>query len=187
MATFTVGSVNPNLPPGALIAPDQFIDFTHGRDSTFFDGGVEGVAHTEITFPYCPALRDRLLTLAPKHKMAVHPRATYCCFNGPRLETAAEIKMVAVLGGDIVGMTGCPEVQLARELGMHYAAVAVSINWAAGIQGAIKMERQLLDESRRSLLNLCVETLRGNLAEACTCESSVMMKHPPEENDEPVQ
>lgn len=179
MATFAVGSLKLSLPPGSMVALDQFIDFTHGRQGTFFDGGCYGLAHTDVTYPYCPVLRERLLSLAADRRLAIQPRGTYVAFNGPRLETAAEIRMCARLGGDVVGMTGVPEAQLARELGMHYAAVATSINYAAGLKGPTMIDKSGLDENRALLLSLFVETLRSPFQMSCQCAESVRMKHPP--------
>jgi len=179
LATFAVGSLQPTIPPGSLVAVDQFIDFTHGRVGTFYDGGESGLVHTDMTEPYCSALRERLLALADQRGLQIRPTGTYMCFNGPRFETAAEIRMYAQLGGDVVGMTGAPEVQLARELRMHYAAVAISINWAAGLKGPIKIEKSGMEQTREKLLHLLVEVLRAPLVASCHCETALMIQHPP--------
>lgn len=180
LAAFAVGSINPNIPPGGLVVLDDFLDFSSGRPLSFFDGGDSGVAHTEMSQPYCPALRAQLLNLAPEFDLKLHPRSVYVCTNGPRFETPAEIRMHGKLGGDVVGMTGVPEVTLARELNMHYAAVALSINWAAGVKpGAIEIVREGIAELRAKLLSLFIETLQKPLALDCNCQTSVMMMHPP--------
>lgn len=181
LATFAVGSLQPTIPPRSLVALDQFIDFTHGRETTFFDGGSSGLAHVDVTEPYCPGLRERVLALAAERGLEIRPKGTYVCVNGPRFETAAEIRMYAQLGGDVAGMTGVPEVSLARELGIHYAAVALSINWAAGLKGPVEIVRSGLDEIRAALLSLFVEALRSPSLGPCNCESAVLMVHPPEE------
>jgi len=183
LATFAVGSLQPAIPPRSLVALDQFIDFTQGREATFFDGGRSGLAHTEMTEPYCPGLRERVLALAAERGLEIRPKGTYVCFNGPRFETAAEIRMFAQLGGDVIGMTGVPEVSLARELGIHYAAVALSINWAAGLKGPVEIVRSGLDKIRAALLSLFVDALRAPALAPCNCESAVMMMHPPAETD----
>ncbi|MDH5443109.1 MAG: S-methyl-5'-thioadenosine phosphorylase [Hadesarchaea archaeon] len=132
-ATTACGSLNPKMRPGELVLLYQFIDFTKRRAQTFYEGGEKGVAHIDVTEPYCSELRDVLLKTARGLKLNLHPRATYGCTEGPRFETAAEIKALRRLGCDLVGMTNVPECVLARELEICYAAVGVVTNFAAGI------------------------------------------------------
>jgi 5'-methylthioadenosine phosphorylase len=175
LATNAVGSINTEMPPRGLVVLDDFLDFSSGREATFFDGGQAGVTHIQVNNPYCPALRQRLLELAPEFDLEMQPRGIYVCTNGPRFETPAEIRMYAKLGGDVVGMTGVPEVTLARELKICYAAVALSINWAAGIQGeSIKIVRDGLAEVRSKLLALFIKTLQTPGRGDCPCQRSVM-------------
>jgi 5'-methylthioadenosine phosphorylase len=133
LATTASGSLNPRMKPGELVLLDQFVDFTKRRPMTFYEGGKGGVVHVDVTNPYCPELRDTLIRTAKKLRFKLHPRATYCCSEGPRFETAAEIKVMRHLGCDLVGMTNVPECVLARELEICYAAIAVVTNFAAGI------------------------------------------------------
>jgi 5'-methylthioadenosine phosphorylase len=119
--------------PGELVLLDQFIDFTKRRSMTFYEGGKGKVVHVDVTQPYCPELRGILSRMSRGLKLKLHPRATYGCTEGPRFETAAEIKALRKLGCDLVGMTNVPECVLARELELCYAAVAVVSNFAAGI------------------------------------------------------
>ncbi|MBX6378218.1 MAG: S-methyl-5'-thioadenosine phosphorylase, partial [Clostridia bacterium] len=133
LATAAVGSLRPALAPGDVVVCDQFLDFTRGRPSTFFEGGERGVAHVDVTEPYCPVLRAVLVEAAEAEGVRVHGSGTYVCTEGPRFETAAEIRLFASLGGDVVGMTGVPEVVLARELALCYATVAAVTNLAAGL------------------------------------------------------
>lgn len=183
LATLAVGSISPHLPPGSLIAVDQFIDFTQNREGTFFNGGKEGFAHTLMSYPYCPALRQRLVEVGSALGINIIPRGTYVCTNGPRLETAAEIRMFAILGGDVVGMTGVPEASLARELGLHYAALAFSINWAAGIEEGkeITFVDEGLDNLKQKILNVFTQVLRNPNFSPCQCESARLIFHPPEQ------
>lgn len=128
----SVGGIRADLRPGALVAPDQLIDYTHGRRSTFFEGPDQPVTHIDFTEPYCPRLRAAVMEAA---RLAGHPLldgGTYAVTQGPRLETAAEIDRLERDGADMVGMTGMPEAVLARELGLSYAAIAVVVNAAAG-------------------------------------------------------
>ncbi len=135
-ATTACGSLNPRMRPGELALLYQFIDFTKRRPQTFYEGGKGGVVHIDVAEPYCLELRDTLRKTAKGLKLKLHLRATYGCTEGPRFETAAEIKALRRLGCDLVGMTNVPECVLARELEICYAAVAVVTNFAAGISKA---------------------------------------------------
>jgi 5'-methylthioadenosine phosphorylase len=128
----SVGGIRADLAPGNLAVPSQVIDYTHGRESTFFDGEDGFVRHIDFTHPYCPILRGKLLEACQRAGTPVIDGGVYAVTQGPRLETAAEIERLGRDGADMVGMTGMPEAVLARELGMSYAALAVVANWAAG-------------------------------------------------------
>lgn len=132
-ATTSCGSANLRMRPGELVLLTQFIDFTKRRPQTFYEGGKGGVAHIDVAEPYCPELREVLIKTARKLGPKVHPRAVYACTEGPRFETAAEVKGLRMLGSDVVGMTNVPECILARELEMCYVAVGLITNFAAGI------------------------------------------------------
>lgn len=133
LATAAVGSLNLDMKPGELVFCDQFLDFTKSRIQTFYDGGPEGVVHMDMTEPYCPELRASLKQAAESLKLTVHSLGTYVATEGPRFETPAEIRMFRHLGGDLVGMTGVPEVVLAREAEICYANICMVTNYAAGI------------------------------------------------------
>lgn len=128
----TVGGIHPDLIPGTLVIPDQIIDYTHGRDTTFFVGGDKAVVHLDFTFPYCPLMRAALNAAARTSGISLRDGGVYGAVQGPRLETAAEINRLERDGADMVGMTGMPEAYLARELELSYAAVGVVVNYAAG-------------------------------------------------------
>ena len=169
VATFAVGGIASDIPPGAAVAIDQVIDLTSGREHTFFDGGEMGLHHAPFTEPICSALREAIVNKAPAFDLPIRPAGTYICFNGPRFETAAEIRMSALLGADVVGMTAMPEAALARELGIHYAGIAVSVNWAAGVRGALALDFGALDGMRGKLLPLILDVLRTTDPQDCTC------------------
>jgi 5'-methylthioinosine phosphorylase len=133
VAIATVGGIRPDLVAGKLLLPNQIIDYTWGRESTFFEGADQPVNHIDFTHPYDEALRLRLTKAAADAQQALHLNGTYGCTQGPRLETAAEIQRMARDGCDIVGMTGMPEAALARELNLSYAAIGVVANAAAGV------------------------------------------------------
>ena len=121
---------------GALVVPDQIVDYTHGRDRTYFDGGEDPVRHVDFTYPYDAALREALLGGAREiDGLVVVDGGCYGAMEGPRLETAAEIRRLARDGCTVVGMTGMPEASLARELELAYASLAVVVNPAAGTGG----------------------------------------------------
>jgi 5'-methylthioadenosine phosphorylase len=140
----TVGGVRDDLGPGTLVVPDQIIDYTHSRKSTFFEGAEARVTHIDFTLPYSARLRALLLDSARAIGEPIVDGATYACNQGPRLETAAEIERIARDGGDLVGMTGMPEAALAREAGLDYAALGVVVNHAAG-RGDSRHEIKLED------------------------------------------
>lgn len=133
VAVATVGGILEDFEPGTLVVPDQIIDYTHGRAATFFDGVDQPLDHVDFTWPFCDTLRGRLLRAGMDAGERLHDGAVYGATQGPRLETAAEIRRMARDGADVVGMTGMPEAVLARELGLSYAMLAVVVNAAAGV------------------------------------------------------
>jgi 5'-methylthioinosine phosphorylase len=134
LAVAAVGSIRENLAPGSLVVPDQIIDYTHGRKNTFYDEVGQPVHHADFTYPYDTSLTAVLQQSAKKLDMPVSFGGVYGCTQGPRFETAAEIKRMRNDGCDLVGMTGMPEAALARELGIAYCSLAVVSNYAAGIK-----------------------------------------------------
>ena len=140
----SVGGIRADLGPGTLAIPDQIIDYTHGRCSTYFTRGRGPVTHIDFTRPYCEDLRQRLLKAARAAGEALVAEGTYGATQGPRLETAAEIGRLERDGADFVGMTGMPEAALAREIGLCYGAIAIVVNYAAG-RGASEHEVRLED------------------------------------------
>jgi len=128
----TVGGIRSDFGPGTLVLPDQIIDYTHGRRGTFFEGPDQQVTHIDFTWPYDDGVRSRLAQAASSLGEPIALAGTYGCTQGPRLETAAEIRRLERDGCDLVGMTGMPEAALARELEVPYAALAVVANHAAG-------------------------------------------------------
>jgi 5'-deoxy-5'-methylthioadenosine phosphorylase len=135
----SVGGIRADLTPGTIAIPDQIIDYTHGRKSTFFDGPEKPVTHIDFTWPYCEELRQRFIDAAQNAGQKVLAGGVYGATQGPRLESAAEISRLERDGADMVGMTGMPEAALAKELGLCYATIAVVTNHAAG-KGSSKRE-----------------------------------------------
>ena len=128
----SVGGIRKDLQPGALLLPDQIIDYTWGRGSTFFEGADAPVTHVDFTQPYSESIRGRIREAARRCGERLIEGGVYAATQGPRLETAAEINRMERDGADVVGMTGMPEAVLARELDLDYATIAVVANYAAG-------------------------------------------------------
>ena len=154
LATAAVGSLNLDMGPGKIVLVDQFLDFTKFRPTTFFAGGEQGVLHVDVTNPYCPDRCQHLKKVADGLGIDVHSKGTYVCTEGPRYETAAEIRMYQQLGGDVVGMTSVPECVLAREAGLCYATLAVVTNYAAGISQQPLSHKEVVEVMGRSQAEL---------------------------------
>ena len=139
VAINAVGAIHGDFLPGSVAVPDQLIDYSYSRDVSFFDGKLKIVHHIDFTNPYSEPIRQRILeamesvNFHSKTDFKVMAGGTYACTQGPRLETAAEVRRLAQDGCDMVGMTGMPEASLARELEIEYASLALSVNWAAGL------------------------------------------------------
>jgi 5'-methylthioinosine phosphorylase len=127
-----VGGIRDDMGPRVLAVPDQIIDYTHGRYTSFCDVDGAKVEHVDFSHPYTAGLRQRILAAGRTAGVALVDGGCYGATQGPRLETVAEIARLRRDGNDLVGMTGMPEAVLARELGMQYACIALVANWAAG-------------------------------------------------------
>jgi 5'-methylthioadenosine phosphorylase len=139
-----VGGIRSDMQPGVLALPDQLIDYTHGREGTFYTQEDRGVGHIDFTWPYSRVLRQACLLAAQSAAVEIIDGGVYAATQGPRLETAAEINRLERDGAAVVGMTGMPETVLAREIGVDYAVIAVVANHAAGRAGsaeAISMQQ----------------------------------------------
>lgn len=132
-----VGGIAPSMGPGAIVLPDQIIDYTWGREHTYFDGGEAGLKHIDFSRPLDDALRQRMIESAEVLGLDVVPRGCYAVTQGPRLETAAEVQRLKQDGNDLIGMTLMPEVALARELDMRCVNISVVANWAAGLEAEV--------------------------------------------------
>ena len=179
MAICAVGSMNDAYEPGDIVVINDFMDFTKNRIQTFFDGDTERVAHVEMTDPYCNRLRGMLVHGFEAHALNCKGNAVYVCTEGPRFETAAEIRMYRQLGGDVVGMTNIPESVLAKELGICYAAVGVITNWCTGIEGKAIAGHQItasMNQNKEKLTRLFLELLsRTETAQSCKCQQSLII------------
>jgi 5'-deoxy-5'-methylthioadenosine phosphorylase len=127
-----VGAIAGWFAPGLVAVPVDLIDYTWGREHSYSDGAGAPLQHIEFTSPYSATLRQALLEAAQAAKVDAHDGGVLAVTQGPRLESAAEVRRLQRDGNDMIGMTGMPEAALARELGLDYASLAVSVNWAAG-------------------------------------------------------
>jgi len=133
ISTSAVGSLRLDFKPGMFGTCYQFIDFTKSRNSTYFDSFKGGAGHTDMTEPYSNKLNNLIEKSFIKNRIDYIKDLTMIVTEGPRFETKAEIKAYSILGGEIVGMTGYPEVALAKELKLGYSSIAICTNYAAGI------------------------------------------------------
>ncbi len=172
-----VGGIKKGFKPGDIVISDQVLDMTKTRQSTFYDG-KEGVVHIDFTEPYCPELRSIILKAGKKCRVALKNGGTYVAVEGPRLESAAEIKSFSILGGDMVGMTGMPEVSLAREVEICYAGLSVVANYAAGISKRKLTVAEVMDamKSTTDKLKRLLQTTFSLVQEERTCECRDALK-----------
>lgn len=172
LATQAVGSMNLAMAPGHFVLLSQFIDWTKGRASTFFDGDDGVVRHVDVTNPYCPRMTGDLLRAGAFLAGQLHGGGVYACTEGPRFETAAEVRALRLLGADVVGMTNVPEVVLAREAGLCYAAICIVCNWGAGMTEYPLTHEEVLgimDEQTVNIRQLIENFLSMTHEETCGC------------------
>ncbi len=164
-ATNAMGSMNEKVPPGSLVIPDQILDFTHGRKSTFFDDPdfkietikgrtLQGVIHTDVSHPFDEIAAENIWSICKGMELDAIKSGTVVTVNGPRYETPAEIKAYRILGADYAGMTSSPEAFLAKEIDIPYATLVVVTNYAAGMQSSVShTEVEELFNQRISLIH----------------------------------
>lgn len=156
IAIAACGAMDAAFVPTSLAIPDQIIDYTWGRKHTFFEDGLEEVTHIDFTHPYDESLRQHLIQACKNAGVHFSDFGCYAAAQGPRLETAAEIRRMERDGCTMVGMTGMPEAALAKEAGLAYACCAVSVNWAAG-----KTEEEITMEEIVRCLGEGMGNIRG--------------------------
>ena len=127
LASTAIGSLKVEIEPGHLVFPNQFIDFTKHRNSTFFD--EKQVIHTPMADPFCPQLLELLEDTAEDLKIPYHTNKTVITIEGPRFSTRAESFMFKSWQADIINMSSYPEVALAREQNIHYASLAMATDY----------------------------------------------------------
>ncbi|WP_417662690.1 S-methyl-5'-thioinosine phosphorylase [Pseudomonas sp.] len=149
LAVNAVGGIHMAMGTGHFCVPHQVIDYTSGREHTYFAGELDHVTHVDFSHPYDEALRSKLCTALTAEHCAFSSHGVYGATQGPRLETVAEIARMERDGCDIVGMTGMPEAVLARELALPYACLSLVVNPAAGKSNELitmaQIEQALVD------------------------------------------
>jgi 5'-methylthioinosine phosphorylase len=169
----TVGSMKKKIRPGDLVIPHDFVDATKSRPQTFFD---DRRVHVDMTEPFCSSLRDALISACEKTKeITVHRNGVYLVTEGPRLETAAEIKLYSMVA-DVVGMTLVPEVVLAREKGVCFVSLCLVCNMAAGLQDRLTAEEiASVYKKKEPMLSRIVRSAITSLDEhqSCQCPGDV--------------
>ena len=172
----TVGSLREEIAPGHLVIPDQFIDRTTQRASTFFGKGI--VAHVSFADPFCSGLSETLAKAAADERAKVHPRGTYLCMEGPQFSTRAESNLYRSWGADVIGMTNLQEAKLAREAEICFGTLALATdydcwNQATGdvaiehVLAVLKENVALAQKTIRRVLRLLSES------RLCSCASSL--------------
>jgi 5'-methylthioadenosine phosphorylase len=139
---------------GHFVVCDQLMDFTKARISTFYDNPIRGVAHADFTNPYCETLRQKAIAILKKTDITFHEKGCYVCTDGPRFETAAEVRAYAMLGGDVIGMTNAQEAALAREAELCYTNVAIVTNMGAGISPTPLSHKEVVEAMAQSIKNM---------------------------------
>ncbi len=159
VAVAAVGGIHKNISPTRIVIPDQIIDYTYGREHTYFERDLSQVKHIDFTYPYDQALREKLIQASDLADVDAYKQGVYGATQGPRLESAAEVNKLERDGCDVVGMTGMPEAALARELNIAYAHCAICVNWAAG-----RSDQLITLDSIRECTEAGMEKVRSLLA-----------------------
>ena len=158
-----VGSLKEEIIPGHMVFPDQFIDLTRHRTSTFFGNGV--VAHVQFGDPVCSKLCEKLVQAAQAVGATIHLGGTYICMEGPAFSSRAESLLYRSWGADVIGMTNAQEAKLAREAEMAFASIALATDYdcwhisesEVNVEDIIKVMHENVETARR----IIVETLRN--------------------------
>ena len=178
-ATTAVGSLNPEMKAVHFVVCSNVLDFTKTRINTFYDTPERGVVHVDFSYPYCPAVRVRVIRCLEKLGIPFHKEGVYVATEGPRFESAAEIKAYAMLGGDLVGMTNMPECILAREAEMCYSTCSIVTNMAAGISPTPLSHMEVVEAMGKSINNmnkLIAAFINDNEPVAATCGCHIALK-----------
>ena len=171
-----VGSLQENIAPGHLVIPDQFIDRTTQRPSTFFGKGL--VAHVGLADPFCKHLSGVLVESARAEKAQVHAGGTYLCMEGPQFSTRAESRLYRSWNAHVIGMTNLQEAKLAREAEICFGTLALATDFDCWNDGAGDVEIEHVLAVLKSNVDLAQRTIRRAMAElakprSCACASAL--------------
>jgi 5'-methylthioadenosine phosphorylase len=171
-----VGSLRQEIVPGDIVIPDQFIDRTTQRPSTFFGKGI--VAHVSLADPFCKDLTENLAASAAAEGGKVHRRGTYLCMEGPQFSTRAESQLYRSWGADVIGMTNLQEAKLAREAEICFATLALATDYDCWNQAAGDVEIENVLAVLRQNVDLAQRTIRRAVAllknsRSCSCAVSL--------------
>ena len=176
-ATAAVGSFNENYGPGDIVVIKDFIDFTKTRAQSFVDSEADTVKHYDMSDPYCKNMRSKFYKRSLAKQLKIKGDAVYVCTEGPRFETSSEIQMFKKIGGDVVGMTGVPEVILAKELGICYSSIAIITNWSTGIKDELNTHdiKGLILGNKAKITDVFMHIfLEGLDQKNCSCGDSLI-------------
>ncbi len=173
-----VGSLRAELPPGCVVVPDQFIDRTVARPSTFFGDGV--VAHVSLADPVCPLLAEIAGDAAERAGGDVHRGGTYICMEGPQFSTRAESHLYRQWGADVIGMTNWQEAKLAREAEICFASLALVTDYdcwneeegAVVVEDILRILHDNADLARRTVAHVA-----GALPAQRTCGCATALEN----------
>jgi len=175
IATTACGSLREEIQPGHLVFPDQFIDWTKQRPSTFHEG--DQVVHISVADPFCERLRGILIETAKAEGIAHHERGTVVTIEGPRFSTRAESHMFRLIGGDIINMSTVPEAVLAREAGLCYAVAAMSTDYDAWHHSeepvTWEMIATVMARNVKNVKKIFFGALTRITYEDCTCRTAI--------------
>ena len=171
-----VGSLREEIAPGHLVVPDQFIDRTTQRPSTFFGRGV--VAHVSLANPFCSELSKVLVTAARQEGAQVHSGGTYLCMEGPQFSTRAESHLYRAWGAHVIGMTNLQEAKLAREAEICFGTLALATDYdcwndQAGdveIEHVLAVLKQNVALAQRTIARAAIEL---STPRSCGCVSAL--------------
>ena len=171
-----VGSMKESIKPGDVVLPDQFIDLTKRRVSTFFEGGI--VAHVAFGDPVCPSLSAVLLGAARTVGATVHQGGVYLCIEGPQFSTKGESRLYRQWGVSVIGMTNLPEAKLAREAELCYATVALATDYDCWHETEQAVTVESILTTLRQNVTLAKQLLRTAMCgvaddKACSCQRAL--------------
>ncbi len=178
ISTGAVGSLRLDYRPGDFVLFDQFVNMTHGRADTIFDGNK--VTHVGMGEPYCPEMRALAYEIATDAGIDVHKHGTIVVINGPRYSTKAESKMFSSMNIDVINMTQYPETALARELGICYLGIGIVTDYDSGLEDAEHKASSFKEQAAKFTENL--DKLKGLMTKliaqipekrSCNCAASL--------------